>query len=509
MKVIIILLAFVLRASATISMVGSPATGGNYAAGPQTSITTSSFNATSSNAIVCGLGMSISGGNPPFSITDAAGNVLLPIVSNTKSGTVAFIYVALGIIGMSGDTVTATVPSGINAMQTSFICVQYSGIVAVDIGQFFSQASASTSATPPTFSSYEPNTLAVLFGQVGGSVGVTSASWSGPSGWTFEAEAAPGATGCSGSSKCSGAFWDKTFTSIQTNTSIGTVSWSSCCSNSASFAVAVFSDGTGCVTDTTHKGTCWPSVTVNVGDSLTYGGGVSDYTKVWAYLPLRGGSPVLTFGPSIVDAIYGTGGQTCLQMQTANIAAIDAFYNSSRKFNVLSFQCGINDAANNPSITAATVWGYMQTFINARIAVGWTVVVSTVTSNHYTEVSDPIQSALNGLIKSNATTLCGLNNCSANGGGMNYIASDMTADAGIGCAGCYNYVSGTNDGSSCGTPNPSTGTCPFYNDPHENNVGNATWSQYYYRALVNIGLSSGQSSVLSGAASLFGKASIQ
>src|ERR1043166_8434793 len=71
------------------------------------------------------------------------------------------------------------------------------------------------------------------------------------------------------------------------------------------------------------------------------------------------------------------GGNTCQQRINAAPQYADIHYSSERPFNVLTFNCGINDfkqGVTDENVTYALILQYVA----ARKAVGWTVIVLTV-----------------------------------------------------------------------------------------------------------------------------------
>lgn len=108
------------------------------------------------------------------------------------------------------------------------------------------------------------------------------------------------------------------------------------------------------------------------GDSLTFGAGVP--TAYPPQLTLSGGLWVITN--------KGVNGQL-LSAMVANAATdIDPLYNATVK-NVVILWGGINDLAS--SVTPATCYANYKAFCDARHAIGWKVVVTTLPSNKFVD----------------------------------------------------------------------------------------------------------------------------
>lgn len=457
-----------------------------------TSVVTGTWSPTTGNTIVCFVADSTVSKGPPSVLTDPAGNLYYstPNLSrniNAAEGSQSEIFYTINATGYTAGAITATFRgntwnNGVTGQWGTISCAEYAPPIGGGTwiftpgGTFGGSTLQNHTIAAPNFVTQEPNGFSFA-GIYTGYNYLTISGQTASSGWTVES-AAQGST-----------IMDRSWTSIQTNAT-ASLSWScsTTCGSGQTINIANFSDGTGCVTDATRKGTCYPSLILNLGDSLTFPSGAFPVTSAWPELPLVGGSPVLSTGPQIQYVNYAWGGITCNALRTFDTTLMDNLYSSSRKFNIFTLQCGINDKVTD-SATPATTWGYMATIINAKIAVGWTPIIFTVTSNSFTEASgNTWGSTFNGSILSNAATVCDLTGCRANGGSMNYIAVDMTADPGISCLGCYAYVTAPSVTTCSGSANPTTGTCPFYNNPHENNVGNATWATYYYVPLNYLGL---------------------
>ena len=118
--------------------------------------------------------------------------------------------------------------------------------------------------------------------------------------------------------------------------------------------------------------------------------------------------PSNTFGTLIADAV----------------TRVDPFLAYSGNKRLVIF-AGTNDIFLNGTSGAAT-WTLLETYINARIAAGWSaanIFVVTMLPRQNGHESD--STTYNNSIRSNAA-------------GMGYKVADVAANATIGCAGCEN-----------------------------------------------------------------------
>jgi hypothetical protein len=110
----------------------------------------------------------------------------------------------------------------------------------------------------------------------------------------------------------------------------------------------------------------------------------------------------------------------------------------------------------------------METWINARIAKGFNVVVFTLQDN--TVTSGAFRNALNALITSNAATVCDDTSCSAGAGAINFTVANLGADSNMGCNGC-------------------SGDATYFRDGvHPTVAGNGVYATYLKVALSHYGL---------------------
>jgi hypothetical protein len=102
------------------------------------------------------------------------------------------------------------------------------------------------------------------------------------------------------------------------------------------------------------------------GDSITAGAGATTpYTEMMT----------LTLPWNIIN--FGVPGETCTTMINNAPTNIDIRFKVGFK-NVVVLECGENDAAHGD--TAAQIYARMQTYCNARHAVGWKCVIWTMLS---------------------------------------------------------------------------------------------------------------------------------
>lgn len=130
------------------------------------------------------------------------------------------------------------------------------------------------------------------------------------------------------------------------------------------------------------------------------------------------------------QALGGTG---CVEAYTNWLANTDlnppgiaafTFYNSDRKSNLMTIQCGVNDYIHGN--TAATSYTALTNLVAAAKAKGYTVIVATLTDScHISQGGGEasFRGALNTSITGGAV---------ANG----YTVADYAADPFIGCDGC-------------------------------------------------------------------------
>lgn len=140
--------------------------------------------------------------------------------------------------------------------------------------------------------------------------------------------------------------------------------------------------------------------------------------------------------PQILYFDTAIGGRTCQDRITNGPILVDPFMNSHRKYNIVSFQCGLNDYAGgitNPN----TVYASILTYVAARKAAGagFVIVLTMEDAQVFTPNStfQTFRSTLNGLIRAGAV---------ANG----YTVMDIAADATMGCDGCASNTTYFRDG---------------------------------------------------------------
>jgi lysophospholipase L1-like esterase len=144
---------------------------------------------------------------------------------------------------------------------------------------------------------------------------------------------------------------------------------------------------------------------VGDGDSITAGAGVS--TPYTALLTLN--------MPSSIDNT-GVPGFSCVQSLADAPSRVDPFFVAGLD-NVVEIWCGTNDIVNGA--TPAATYSTLSSYISARHAVGWKVIVATMLSR---VGLDTQKDAYNALIL-------------ANSGGADGIAN-FTGTL-LGCDGCY------------------------------------------------------------------------
>lgn len=170
------------------------------------------------------------------------------------------------------------------------------------------------------------------------------------------------------------------------------------------------------------------------GDSIT------DYTNLgrqsYFFLTTRGtaltvqGRDFALSGSKIIGTVSSL---------TTRAASVDAQYDPNRKANILSVMIGANDL--DGIITPATYVSRLETYCAARRAVGWTVVVSTISPQKNPGSANPNfiadRNAANALILAEPGF--------TNGTYANAIA-DVASDATVGCDTCGNNATYYPDG---------------------------------------------------------------
>jgi lysophospholipase L1-like esterase len=161
-----------------------------------------------------------------------------------------------------------------------------------------------------------------------------------------------------------------------------------------------------------------PSMVVHHGDSLTVGLNLSDLTNNYP-TQMSTASP---FATGWANVNVGVSGQTVIGMISTAPTVVDPVYSASRLENFCAAWGGTNDIVNLGD-SAATVFANLQTYINARLAVGWKVVVLTCIDR--TGINETTRAAYNALITS-----------TYGGGAVPGVAvADVAANANIGANG--------------------------------------------------------------------------
>lgn len=128
------------------------------------------------------------------------------------------------------------------------------------------------------------------------------------------------------------------------------------------------------------------------GDSLSLGFNLSDLSQNYP-------SQIIATAPfqtQWATVNGGLAGQTVPQMITSALTVVDPIFEPGRVENVVCIWGGTNDIISGAA--AATVFANLQTYVNARRAVGWKVVILTCIDR--TTINETTRAAYNALITS-------------------------------------------------------------------------------------------------------------
>jgi hypothetical protein len=137
------------------------------------------------------------------------------------------------------------------------------------------------------------------------------------------------------------------------------------------------------------------------------------------------------YGGQVNYIDVAVGGYTCTQR--ANLAAqdVDPHYAAPNYFNIVTFQCGINDYKQGTT-NATTVYGRITSYVASRKAVGWKVFILTVEDDQSPSLGCPCNGA-----SAWETFRASLNSQITGGAVANgYSVIDIASDATMGCVGC-------------------------------------------------------------------------
>ena len=113
---------------------------------------------------------------------------------------------------------------------------------------------------------------------------------------------------------------------------------------------------------------------------------------------------------------FGLSGST-IETMTTRASTVDAVY-TSRSHNILTILIGANTNSDSP----ATFEGVLQSYVQARQATGWKVLVATILPQTTANFNSTFRSPVNTWIRANSM-------------GANAII-DVAADSAIGCDAC-------------------------------------------------------------------------
>lgn len=152
----------------------------------------------------------------------------------------------------------------------------------------------------------------------------------------------------------------------------------------------------------------------------------------------------------------GVGGRKCQDVIDNAATEVDTHYQAIAPLNIASLECGVNDYGVGAGQTTdpAVTYAKMLTWVSARKAVGWQVIVFTMESN--SAVLESFRTTLNSSITGGAV---------ANG----YTVADVGSDSIMGCNGCY------------------SNTTYFLDGIHPTVAGNLIYSGYLATALSALG----------------------
>ncbi len=153
----------------------------------------------------------------------------------------------------------------------------------------------------------------------------------------------------------------------------------------------------------------------------------------------------------------GVGGRKCQDMIDNAAAEVDPHFNALAPLNAAHLECGTNDYGTGTGQTTnpATTYAKMLTWVAARQAVGWSVVVFTLSDSSV--VDETFRATLNASITGGAV---------ANG----YKVADVGSDSHMGCNGCF------------------SDTTYFLDGTHPTVIGNQIYATYLESALTAIGV---------------------
>jgi lysophospholipase L1-like esterase len=174
------------------------------------------------------------------------------------------------------------------------------------------------------------------------------------------------------------------------------------------------------------------NILVHDGDSLTIGFDLTDLTANYPTVV----STTAPFAASWANVNVASSGQTMAGMVTDAPALVDVLYDPTRATNIVAAWGGSNDIAID-SATAAATFASLATYVNARLAVGWSVVIITCVDRN--GINETIRATYNLLITSTYGT----------GAVQGVAVADAAGNANIGANGAnpnltYFMADGTN-----------------------------------------------------------------